>query len=186
MRLRLFGNHGGEVEIILDDQQGRPLAPAHGCAAQGLICLDLSQGHNRQLHDKTRSLSGNTLQADRAIQYLDQLAGNGQPQAGAAEAPTGRAIDLLESLEDAFVLLRGDTDAGITHHDLQGFALIIQLSRRAADRQLHLAGFGEFQRVGQQVAQDLMQPPAIGMNHPWHPRLHGIEQTQSLELGHGP
>ena len=50
---------------------------------------------------------------DSPSHQADQLRRDGQSQAGAAEAPRGRAVDLAERLEDALLFVGGDADAGV-------------------------------------------------------------------------
>src|SRR5690606_18197717 len=160
--LGLLGDHRGEVGVVLDDQHGRAAAAALWRRRQRVLGRPRRlQGRHRQAHDEARALPRCALQGDVAAQHLDQLAGDGQPQAGAAEAPTGGAVDLLEGLEDPLVLGRVDADAAVADDELQGLALLVQGYRRAVYGQLHFAVLGELEGIGQQVAQDLLQAPAV-------------------------
>ena len=59
-------------------------------------------------------------------------------------------------------------DAGVAHGEVQHAALAGLLIALQAHRQHHLAGFGELDRVGQQVEQDLPQPRHVAIQRRWH------------------
>ena len=89
-----------------------------------------------------------------------QLAADREPQAGAAVGAAGGAVGLLEGLEDDRQLVLGDADAGVDHaegdHVLGG----------ALDAERDPALGGELERVGEQVAQDLLQALLVGDDRP--------------------
>jgi len=103
---------------------------------------------------------------DIAAQQGGQVTGNRQAQACTAVTAIGGAVGLAESFEDAFLLIRGDTNAGIAHG--KGNAL----PRRAGHRQADLALFSELDGVGQQVLEDLLQALAISKQQGWRALLH--------------
>ncbi len=104
---------------------------------------------------------------DDATEQERDLAADGQSKAGAAVLAAGGAVRLLQRPEDCLQLLAGDTDPGVfdpegDHRTVpeHGFG---QLSLvRGFDPQFHSAALGEFDRVGEQVAQHLPQPGVVG------------------------
>ena len=62
-----------------------------------------------------RALAGHALHRQRAAEQPRELARDGEPEAGAAVAAAGRAVGLLEGLEDQRQLVRRDADAGVEH-----------------------------------------------------------------------
>src|SRR6185295_10082563 len=88
-----------------------------------------------------------------------QPATNRQPQAGSAEFTGGRAVDLLEILEDTRVILGGDTDPGVAHTELELVASLV-VCRRHANRALAR----ELQRIAQQIDQNLLQLLTIAVH----------------------
>jgi hypothetical protein len=103
------------------------------------------------------------VRADVAAHQQGQALADGQAQAGAAEAPGGGDVGLLEGLEQVGHLLLADADAGVLHLEAQA-----QLPPRAGQHphpQVHPAVRGELHRVAQQVQQDLLQPQAVAQ-HP--------------------
>ncbi len=77
-----------------------------------------------------------------------QLAGQGEPEAGAAELAGGRAVHLVEALEDPLQLAFGDARAVVLH--LEGHEVLPGLGAHG-----HAAGRrGELEGVGEQVGGD--------------------------------
>jgi hypothetical protein len=62
------------------------------------------------------------------------------------------AVGLAECLEDDFLLMPGNTDTGVVHRERQ----VVGVLRGHA--QHHRALCGEFERVGEQVLEDLAEP----------------------------
>ena len=59
------------------------------------------------------------LDRDLAAHQLDQLARDGEAEAGAAAQPGRRAVDLGEALEEMPLGRFRDADAGVAHRDLR-------------------------------------------------------------------
>jgi len=74
--------------------------------ADGLI-----SGRERDIEGA--ALAWGAGQPDRTAMQGNQLPGDGQSQARAAELAGGRAVKLVELVEDAGMILRCDADAGI-------------------------------------------------------------------------
>ena len=71
----------------------------------------------------------------------------------------GRAFRLhpLERFEDTLQVGLGNADPGILDLEHRGFVADVQTEP-------HLPGLGELYRVGQQIDQDLPQPPLVGVD----------------------
>ena len=94
-------------------------------------------------------------QVDLSAHQFDQAFADRQAQPGAAEAPGDAGVGLDEGLEEARGLFLADTDAGVAHRNAQqhfGLALF-----DAIDADGDVARFGELDRVGDQVADDLAE-----------------------------
>ena len=85
---------------------------------------------------------------------LDDAPGDRKAQARAALLARARAVDLLELLEDALLVLGRDADAGVGHRDQE--AAVLDLGPDA-----HGAGLGELDRVADQVHQHLGEPALV-------------------------
>ena len=102
---------------------------------------------------------------------LDQLAGHGEAQPGAAVHAGHGAIALFEGLEDGLLAVGRDADAGIRHLDLDARA-----ARTRANG--HATAFGELDGVADQVVQDLLQPVLVRIHRRQVVR-HGVAQRQA-------
>ena len=87
-------------------------------------------------------------------QQIAQALDDRQAQAEAAAAFARGIVDLMIFLEDRLQLRFRDADAGVPDLDAQ-------LSAAAAAAEQHLAALGVFQRVGEQVADHLLEQPGI-------------------------
>ena len=113
-----------------------------------------------------------------------QMAGNRQAQAGAAKAPGGRTVSLLERLEKSPHHVRLDADAAIAdiETDLHGLGTFVI---RTGPQQNH-AGIGELHRIAQIIDQHLAEACRIAAQQGRHP-AHVHHQLQSLlmrPIGH--
>jgi hypothetical protein len=93
----------------------------------------------RQAHHEYRPFARFARHGDVATHHARELAGDGEPKPGAAEALSGRRIGLGEFFEQLCLLLLGHADAGIGDSELDEVAAIAHL----ANRKLDLARFGE-------------------------------------------
>ena len=185
MGMCLFGQHGSKVHIILDNQHGWTFTTA----LRPFFCrFILSLGHHshRQAHAETGTLAWSALQADLTVHCQNQLTSNRQAQSGAAKAPAGGAIDLLEGLEDLLMLISRDADATVAHTEVEQFMALRRLTAGTGHRQADLAMLGKLQGIRQQIAQDLMQANAVTVDHTRHACFQLRVQTQALDLGHRP
>ena len=118
--------------------------------------------HHRQfqLEPEGRAAAGFAGQADVAAHELQQLAGDGQPQPGAAVLAGRRTIGLREGLEQERLLRRGQADARVPHLNLEGKAVAQQRILGPYD-QLNPALFGKLDRIAHQVYQHLLDPSGV-------------------------
>ncbi|MFO0747453.1 MAG: hypothetical protein U1F43_17580 [Myxococcota bacterium] len=132
----------------------------------------------RHLEPEGRAHVGSALDADLAAHELDQLAADGEPEAGAAVAPRVRAVDLREGAEEAAQVLGGDADAGVgdRHAHATRARCARQLDRdRAARRELH--------GVADEVQQHLAQAPRVAQHAPRHVGAETGRQLEAAVLG---
>ena len=109
------------------------------------------------------------LHANLAAEQTRDLAADRETEARAAVLAAGRAVGLLERLEDQLLLVARDADARVAHgegeHGVRadrasaGEAL---LGRSAPDTQRDAALLRELECVGQQVLEHLLQPLPVG------------------------
>src|SRR6187549_3827214 len=104
-----------------------------------------------------------------AAEQACELAADRKPETGAAVLAAGAGVGLLESLEDQFLFLQGDSDAGVGYLKGDDGRRVVEdrmLRAPAADGgrygHLHAALGGEFERVRQQVFQNLLQTFRVG------------------------
>ena len=112
-----------------------------------------------------RALAEFALDADRSPHGLGQALANGKPQSGTAEFPGDGLVSLREGFEQDVEFLLRDADAavGYRHDEMTGIVL-------HGDE--HLAALGEFQRIVDQVGEDLVEADRIGQNRKRHARRH--------------
>ena len=99
------------------------------------------------------------LQARFSAHGRDQLRGDGQSQAGSPVAACGRAVGLLEHIEDRRVLFGRDADARIAHREMESY--LILGARLASDFDDDLAALGELDRVIDEVHHHLPHPAIV-------------------------
>ena len=103
------------------------------------------------------------LHPNAPVHHMDQAAGDGQAQAGAAESPGERPVHLSERLENHGLLFGGDADAGVAHREVQtASALPTQRSTETETSAL----VGELDRISDQIDEDLPEPPRIAAHEP--------------------
>ncbi|MEJ0040706.1 MAG: hypothetical protein WDM81_00075 [Rhizomicrobium sp.] len=129
------------------------------------------------------------VDADLAAHRLDELLGDGQAEARAAEFSRMAGIGLDEFAEDLVALFLRHADAGIAHLEIQEAAV---RTVDHAHRKLDAAALGELDRVADQIGQDLAQPHAVAAHHRGDGRIDDGDQFDVLvvrpragELDHG-
>ncbi len=139
--LQLALEHGEVDRMVVDDQQlgagrcGERDRSAH--AARGLLLVANRAGARLlggERHRNARAQAFGAGDLDRAAHQLDQLARDGEPEAGAAVAAAGLGFALLERLEQAPLRLGAHADAGIVHAEAEFLAPFGRLQH------LHLQG----------------------------------------------
>ena len=121
------------------------------------------RGHRAAILDRQEQRErapGARLARDRDVsaEEAGELARDGEPEAGAAILTMRASVGLAERVEDDVLLFRRDADAGVRHRKRD-------LIPASEDAQRHSALGGELERVGDQVLQDLLQAPRIGLDH---------------------
>nr|GEU28571.1 hypothetical protein [Tanacetum cinerariifolium] len=126
--------------------------------------------------------AGRAVHADGPAQQLDQPLGDGQSQAGAAEAPRGRRVGLGERREQARHLLFAQADARVAHGKAQQRGTAVR-RRQAPHPQRHFALPGELDGVAGQVDQHLLQAQGVAHECARHVRIRADGQFQVLVAG---
>ena len=120
--------------------------------------IDLLRIHRRERHPDEEGGALAVAGAERfhrAAVQLDQVAHDREPEPQAAVHTRGGGILLAEAVEDVGEEGRVDPRAGVGHVD--GHAAVLPRQRDA-----DAPAFGrELDRVGQQVPDDLLQPPRV-------------------------
>ena len=113
-----------------------------------------------------------------------ESAGDGQAQAGAAEAPGGGRVGLLEGVEQAADLVRRHAHAGVTHREAQPQGVGVGAHQLAA--QHDGAPVGELHRIAHQVEQRLRHPRGVAAQQRRHALglEHQLQPLGARALGH--
>ncbi len=112
----------------------------------------------RQRDGKHAALARLARHTHRAAQQTREFPRYRQSQTTAAVLAAGRAIGLLERLENEVLLVARNADARVAHIEAHRIAAVACLMH--GDR--HLTVLGELERVRQQVAQHLLEALVIG------------------------
>ena len=112
----------------------------------------------RQVEREGAALVGRAHDLDRAAEQTRDLAADGEPEPGAAVLAAGRAVGLLEGLEDELLLLERDADARVLHREARAMPSPVSARRRLDGERRRLPLAVNLKRVRQQVLQDLLQP----------------------------
>src|SRR5476649_1606039 len=115
----------------------------------------------RQLEREGAADAGRADDVDGAAHQLDQLAADRQSQTGAAVAPRGGGVGLLEFLEQARDRIGGDADAGVADAEADQVIALPARPLQPLDAQGDVAALGELEGVADQVDQHLAQPGRI-------------------------
>ena len=114
-----YQHHGdfGIALIVFSQQQPFAGESRRGGFGDGRGINNLALRRARQEYGKpeARALAGLAGDADCAAHQFDDLACDGEPQSRAAETARGRAIGLGEGIENHFLLVQRNADAGITN-----------------------------------------------------------------------
>ena len=108
-----------------------------------------------------RTDAGFALDLDVASHRLGKTAYDGKAETGAAKATRRRIVGLDEGLKQPLPLFGGETDAGIGNAnaelDLAGMTVSRSVARNVLNSKPDRTRLGEFDRVAQQVEQDLLR-----------------------------
>ncbi|MGD0134563.1 MAG: hypothetical protein ABSE57_21145 [Bryobacteraceae bacterium] len=97
------------------------------------------------------------LHPDASVHHLDQSAGDGQTETGAAKSSGEGAVHLGECIEDQRLFFGWNPDSGIAHGEVQRLPFLgcpFDLDRDAAS-------LGELDGVPDEIDQNLPQPSRI-------------------------
>ncbi len=130
-----------------------------------------------------RSLAGVARHFDFSVHQLDQPFRNGEAESGAAIFSRRRRISLLKGLENAFLLIRRDADAGIPNAELQLNRILRAHSAHFND---DFALVRELDRVADEVHEHLAQTIRVSNQPARHVRLNPARHLEVLFVGvHG-
>jgi hypothetical protein len=110
----------------------------------------LKFGARGYLHLERRSLAYRRLDPNAAAVHLNDLLGDGEPEASATSGLGQRVVDLMELLKDASALVIGNAWTRIGHADVE--AAVDRLGSHA-----HLASVGELDGVANEIEQHLRE-----------------------------
>ena len=143
--------------VVIGDQhrQSRALIPQKppfwGGGKVTTPCL-----RQHQAHAETGSDAGRAGNGQLSTKNLRQKLSDRQAKPDPVDRRGVRLFDTLERFEDPLEVGFGNTDFGVLDHDLGDFA-------SPAQAEMDLAGAGELHSVGEQVDQDLSQPPFVSI-----------------------
>ena len=126
-------------------------------------------GARRKLHLKGRTFAERRLNPNAPTVHLDDLPGNGEPEARAALGFGKGAVNLVELLEYARLLLRRDPRSRVRHAD--GEVTVNRLRRDA-----HFTRVGKFDGVADEVKEHLGQALLIAEANGQGVRYFGLER----------
>src|SRR5581483_2829700 len=115
--------------------------------------------------------AGTADEPDLPAQQIGDLAADRQAEPGAAEAPTRVHVRLLKRFKNDRLFVRGNPNASIGYREahngpgaIQPFVIAAPAALCPSDFQGHAPLLGEFEGVGEQVLQDLLEPCRIRSN----------------------
>src|SRR5579862_1775128 len=124
---------------------------------------------DRQIERKGRAGAGRTAQMNFTAEEARQFTADGKTKAGTAVFPARRGVRLLERFEDDLLFLGRDADAGIADFERDDSRRLAEhrvlrapAAHRRSDVKSNAALRGKFERVRQQVLENLLQPLGVG------------------------
>src|SRR5579883_837839 len=113
---------------------------------------------------------------DVAAHHASEQPADGEPEARSGLRLRDAECAALEGRKDAFEIVSPNARAGVDHLELGDRVAVMH-------DELHRAGLGEFDRVGQEIDQDLAQPLLVRIDHE---RQHGRPLEDEIDpLGRG-
>ena len=147
----------------------------------------------RQVEGESAALPVDAGELDFAAEQHGQLAADGKAEAGAAVFAGSAGVGLLEGLEDEPLLLRRDADAGVLDgegYDLRGLAehrvIGAPALRGKTDAHFDVAVSGEFDGVGEQILEDLLEALRVAVHESRQVLGELHVEWQVLGFGHVP
>src|SRR3989454_11275564 len=138
---------------------GTSFPTAVACAHARPRCASRSMhGVNREIDGEDRAFARRALDPDGATVRMHELAGDPQPKTEPAILP-----DLdgpLEPAEDPLLVLARDADAFVLHGEERAIAI-------ALDPDVHRLPAAEFERVEEQVGDDMLEAGRVPPAHHW-------------------
>src|SRR5215213_552995 len=125
------------------------------------------------------ALADRAVDGDLALHPLDDAAGDGEAEAGAAVTPAELGVALLEFLEQARHAVFGDARTGVVNRKREHAAAGL------LDDHPDAAGLGELHRVAGEVDEDLAQPIPVADDARRHVRRDEGRDLDALALGFG-
>ncbi len=139
----------------------RHLAQLRRCAVWPRVRGRFAHG---QRHGETAALAQLAHQFDAAAHQLDQLRTDGQTEPAAPVTARGGGVGLGERVKNAGLVLAGNAHAAVLHLQSQALRRSRAGGEHARGDRDAPAARRELQRVGQQVAQHLAQPPRVALH----------------------
>ncbi len=177
----LAGQHGGHRALhqrVVVAEQHAGLARQRQQRAR--LPAALARADERQFEVEPAAAAGDAVHRDLPAHQPHQFAADRQPQPRAAVTAGGGAVGLREGLED--LLLHRGVDAHARVGDLEAqpevHAVFLDQRHRRADR----AGFGELDRVAQQVQQHLPEVVHVAEHARRDVRVDDVGELQVLVL----
>ncbi len=136
--------------VVVNDQDGHPDNPLRMSRRDGRTAVATTQ---REREEKSAPVADLAFDLYLPTHQSDQVGRDRQPQPGAAKTTRCRCVDLSESVKDGFAFLFGYTDPGVP--DFKAKLDQVVVPAHGIDRNDHFAAFGEFDRVANQVDDDL-------------------------------
>ena len=165
------------VEMLIDreDGDGHPRQPVE-------VWLRLRFGDmHRQAHLEARSHARFAFDGDRATHAIDELAADGQAEAGTAIATRNRTVDLREITEQGRKLVGCDADAGVLDDDLK-FSLVFG-SVDHVNVHMDMALRRELDTIADEVDQNLANAARIADQLARNARRHEGTDIERLFMG---
>src|SRR5580700_8709044 len=202
------------ARVVVDDQDPRPVQHVLAVARHGHrgLAHDHAGGvrdreridHRRARLDRgSRRAPGRQVQRERAAlaqpagradlpaEQPGDVAADRQAEPGPAVASAGRPVGLGERVEDRAELLPGYAHAGVGHGERDDVGCAPERAGELhlagqRDRELDLADRRELDRVGQQVAQDLLEPLLVHVEAVRRAAAYFDAEAEALVFGHRP
>jgi len=136
--------------VVIHQQQGRPRQGGESGTSPG-------QGFQTGGAVENTALPHFAFHPQPSPHEPGQPGADGQPQAGAAEAPGNRAVGLGKGVENQGLLVRRNADAGVRHGEMETIRLLPVRGHGNPD----MAPVGKFDGIAHQIEEHLAQAPRI-------------------------